>query len=216
MLQIGIDGRRPVWVRRPSMETYEKLVRERAGCQHLLETQQGDRLAITGYALASVIEFLHADRAVMDSGITNPLAVILNALHDRRYCGKPALFFDRPVSGGRPTDQTFDAVKAAAAMGVEVLRPFRITRSVAGKFVAEQAHGLGFRQPNGRAITGKTVLGWRDEIETAKSEIGAEVFRRLQARRAAAAPLADQKQAKALARQYLVEARLGGHLAIDV
>lgn len=210
MLQPGRHSMPSAPIRIPSEKRYEALVRELAGCQQLLEDGQGDPLAIVGLALASVVEFLHADQAVKDAGITNPLALVLNALHDRRHGGKPPLFFDRPRSHGRPTGQAFDAIKAAAAMGVEILVIFRITREKAGQYVAEQARGLGFRRPDGRAITGRTVLGWRDEIETAKSEIGAEVFRQLKLRRAAAASIADKKQAEAIARQYLVEARLGG------
>ncbi len=94
-------------------------------------------------------------------------------------------------------------------MGVEVLISF-ITRQEAGRYVAQQAHKLGLQTTERKPITAKTVLAWRDEIGTAKSEIGAEVFRRLKKRRASAGPLPDQKQAKALAKQYLVEARIGG------
>jgi hypothetical protein len=66
---------------RPSIGRYETLLRELTECQNRLANGKGDPLAIAEYAITSVIEFLQADRAVMDSGITNPLLVTLNALH---------------------------------------------------------------------------------------------------------------------------------------
>ena len=214
MLQLRRDGL-PASIRRPSTARYEMLVQQLVGCEQLLESQQGDPLGVAGFALASVIEFLVADEAVMDAGITNPLSIILNALHDLRHGGKPPLLFERSGCRGRPTDQTFDAVKAAAAMGIEVLLPFKVSRSRAGQYVASVACNLKLKQPNGKAITSRTVLGWRDEIETAKSEIGAKVFRGLKERRISEPPLVDEKQARALAREYLVQARFAGFWVRD-
>jgi hypothetical protein len=76
--------------------------------------------------------------------------------------------------------------------------------------VAAEARKLGFHRPDGKEITGRTVLGWRDEIETSKSEIGAEVFKQLKATSATKAPISDLTQAKALATGFLVQARLAG------
>jgi hypothetical protein len=54
------------------------------------------------------------------------------------------------------------------------------------------------RGPDRKDISAKTALRWRDEIETVKSQIGAEVFKALKAQRADEAPLADLEQAKAI------------------
>jgi hypothetical protein len=147
-------------------------VRDLSASQLSSECVNHDALAIGTYAFAAVIDFLNADKTVLVAGITNPLSVIVNALHDYRHGGRPPLFFERPRSSGRPTDQAFDGVKAAAAMGVEVLLPLKVTREQAGKYVATEARKLGLRRPDGTAISGRMVLRWRDEIETAKSKIG--------------------------------------------
>ncbi len=101
-------------------------------------------------------------------------------------------------------------------MGVEVLLPLKVTRTQAGKYVAAEAQKLGFRRPDGKEITGRTVLGWRDEIETSKSEIGAEVFKLLKAAKATKAPIDDLAKAEALATEFLVQARLAGFWLPDV
>jgi hypothetical protein len=188
-------GRQPSQVRRPPIARYEKLIQDLMNSQFTLERGHRDPLAVAIFAVCAVIQFLDADEAVVDSGITNPLSVIANALHDYRRGGRPPIFFDRPKAAGRPTDQMFDAVKAAAAMGVEVLLPLKVTRDQAGKYVAAEARRLGFRRPDGKDITGRTVLGWRDEIETSKSEIGAEVFKELKAAKATKAPIGDLTRA---------------------
>jgi hypothetical protein len=184
--------------------------------QFTLERGDRDPLATVTFALLAVVEFLNADEAVLDAGITNPLSVIANALHDCRRGGRPPLLFDRQKGAGRPTDQAFDAVKAATAMGVEVLMSLSVKRGEAGKYVAGEARKLGFRRPDGREVTGRTVLGWRDEIEISKSEIGAEVFKRLQAARATRPPIRDLAQGKALATEFLVQARFAGFWLPDV
>jgi hypothetical protein len=210
VLIIGRLGGLVARIGRPSTARYEALIRELSVSQFNLESGKHDALAIGEYALASVIEFLNADPSVMDSGITNSLSIILNALHDCRRGARPPLFFDRPRSSGRPTDQTFDAVKAAAAMGIEVLLAARVKRSEAGRYVAGEARKLGLRRPDQKQISGRAVLGWHERIETAESEIGAEVFKQLKGARATRKPITDPKQAQALAREFLVQARFAG------
>lgn len=97
-------------------------------------------------------------------------------------------------------------------MAVEVLVSSKLRRSDAGRYVADQARKLGLRQPNGKQIDSRTVLGWRDDIEVSKSLVGGEVFRRLKAKRANGEPVTDQTKAKALALEYLKEVRLAGFL----
>ncbi len=210
MLIIGRERGLGARVRRPSTVRYETLIRELLVSQFNLENGNHDTLALGSYALACVIEFLNADETVMDTGITNPLSVILNALHDCRRGGRPPLLFNRPRSSGRPTDQTFDAVKAAAAMGIEVLLSVRVKREEAGRYVAGEARKLGLRRPDQKQISGRAVLGWHERIETAESEIGAEVFKQLKEARATRKPITDPKQAQALAREFLVQARIAG------
>jgi hypothetical protein len=175
-----------------------------------LESGDQDALAVGSYALASVIEFLHADPTVMNAGIANPLSVILNALHDCRRGGRPPLFFNRPKSPGRPTHQSFDAVKGAAAMGVEVLLAVKVKREEAGRFVAREAKKLRLRRPDGKEISGRAVLGWHERIETSESEIGSEVFKQIKAQVATSKPVTQLKSAQALARQFLVQAQNAG------
>jgi hypothetical protein len=203
-------------VRRPSLLQFEHLVQALAQCQHGLEAGTGDPLAIAGYAIGRVIEFINSDPEIMDSGITNPLSLIENALHDLRQGGRPSVLFDRPKSGGRPTNQAFDAFKAATAFAVDVLISCKVKRADAGKYVAAEARKLGLRQQNGKDITGRTVLGWRDEIEISKSECGVEVYRMLQAHRAQAQPITDVRQAKVMAAGFLKEARSAGFWFTDV
>ena len=210
MLFIHRQGMEAKLVKRPSTARYERLAQELVLSQASIESGQSDALAAAEYALASVIEFLNAEQAVIDAGITNSLSIIVNALHDRRHGGRPASLFNRPAGNGRATDQAFDGVKAAAACGIEVLLSCGTTRRQAGRFVADQTRMLGLRRPDGRDIDGKVVLRWRDEIETAKSKVGAEVFRRLKARRARNVSITELAQAKALARKYLVQVRFAG------
>ena len=210
MLIIGRHGGVRGPVRRPSTARYEALIRELSVSQFNLENGNHDALALGSYALACVIEFLNADATVMDAGITNPLSVILNALHDCRRGGRPPLLFNRPRASGRPTDQTFDAVKAAAAMGIEVLLSVRVKRVEAGQYVAGEARKLGLRRPDGKEISGRAVLGWHERIETSESEVGAEVFKQLKEAGATRKPITDPKQAQALAREFLVQAKFAG------
>jgi hypothetical protein len=210
MLFIQRDGMLPALISRPSTARYEALIRELVKCQNGLRRGEGDPLSITGYALASVIEFLHGDQGVMDSGITNALAVVMNALNDRRNGGRPRLLFDKRKSCGRPTNQAFDGVKAAAAMGLEVLLKHGLTRDQAGRYLAAQASKLGLRLPDGKEIGKEAVLRWRDEIDTAKSAIGAEVFKLLKARRASDVAIANLNQAKDIARGYLLQVQFAG------
>ena len=201
-------GRGPV--SRPSLRPFEQLVEVLAQCQHGLETGTGDPLAIAGYAIGTVIEFINSDPEIMDAGITNPLALIQNALHDLRFGGRPAVLFDRPKSRGRPTNQAFDGLKAATALAVDVLISCKVKRAEAGRYVAAEARKLGIRAPNGREINGLVVLGWRNEIEVSKSECGAEIYRQLKAHREKARPITDVSRAKVVAREVLKEARFGG------
>jgi hypothetical protein len=84
VLIVGRHGGLHARVGRPSTARYEALIRELLVSQFNLERGNHDALAIRSYALACVIN------------ITNPLSVILNALHDCRRGGRPPLFFDRP------------------------------------------------------------------------------------------------------------------------
>jgi hypothetical protein len=118
-------------------------------------------------------------------------------------------------SRGRPTDQTFDAVKAAAAMGIEVLLSVKVKRQEAGRYVAEEARKLGFRRPDGKQISGKAVLGWHEGIETSESELGSEVFKQIKEAGAARKPITDLNQAQALAREFPVQAQNAGFWPYD-
>jgi hypothetical protein len=100
-------------------------------------------------------------------------------------------------------------------MGIEVLLPMGLKLTEAGKFVVDQAVKLGFRGPDGKQITGRTVLGWRNEIEISKSEIGAEVFRLLRTRHAKEPPITDVRLAKGLAKKFLRRVRLAGFWVLD-
>jgi hypothetical protein len=216
VLYIAREGGTRALVKRPSLARYETLVRELTVCQFNLENGSQNALGVGIFALAAVIDFVNADLGMMDAGITNPLSVIVNALHDCWHGGRPPLLFDRPKSVGRPTDQMFDSVKAAAAMGVEVLLAAKMKRGAAGKYMADAALKLGFRRPDGKQISGRTVLNWRDEIETAKSEVGAQVFTRLKELRARWKPITDPEEAKALAEEFLNQARFAGFWQSDV
>jgi hypothetical protein len=107
-------------------------------------------------------------------------------------------------------------VKAAAAMGVEVLLAAKMNSAAAGKHMADAACKLGFRRPDGKQISGRTVLNWRNEIETAKPEVGAEVFKRLKELRDRQKPITDLEQAKAFAEEFLNQARFAGFWLPDV
>ena len=213
MLFLRREGMEPALVRRPASAPYEKLLRELLACEHLLENTQDDALAITSFAIGVVITFLHSNSAVKNSGITNPLAMIFNALNDCRHGGRPRLIFDRPRQKGRPTDQAFDAVKATVAMAAEVLVTAGLPRSQAGRYVAEQARKLGIRFLDGTDLNGAGVLRWRDEIEVSKSEIGTEIFKQLKAARALGPRVISIGQAKALAKKYLVQLRFAGFMS---
>ena len=197
-------------VRRPSLPPFEQLVHALAQCQYDLEAGTNDPLAVAGYAIGTVIEFINSDLQMMDAGITNPLALIQNALHDLRNGGRPALLFDRPKSPGRPTNQAFDGLKATAALAVDVLISCKVKRGDAGKYVAGEARKLGLRQPNGKEITGRAVLGWRDEIEVSKLECGAVIYRELKAHCAKAKPIIDVGEAKVAVAKLLAESRFAG------
>jgi hypothetical protein len=170
VLFVAREGGTRVLVKRPSLGRHETLIRELTVCQFTLENGGHDPLAIGSYALAAVIEFVNGDLG-NDGCRHNELAVgHCEPLHDCR----PPLLFDRPKSAGRPTDQAFDGLKAAA-MGVEVLLAAKMKRGEAGKSMADVTRWLGIRRPDGKQITARTMLTWRDEIETAKREVGAEV-----------------------------------------
>ncbi len=202
-------------VRRPALLPFEQLIQVLAQCQHSLEAGTGDPLAAAGYAIGQVIEFINSDPQIMEMGITNPLALIENALHDLRHGGRPSVLFNRPKSRGRPTNQAFDGLKAAAALAVDVLISCKVNRGDAGKYVAAEARKLGIHQPNGKEISGRTVLGWRNEIEISKSECGAEIYRQLKAHRSKARPITDVDEAKVIATQFLREARFAGFWPYD-
>ncbi|HQT80514.1 MAG TPA: hypothetical protein PLD10_26030 [Rhodopila sp.] len=196
-------------IRRPSTGRYEKLIRELAISQFNLDSGKHDQLAIIVYALNAVIDFINSDPLAFSTGVSNPLSMILNALHDIRRGGRPGLLFERPRSPGRPTDQAFDAIKAAAAMGVEVLLQF-MKRAEAGSYVALQAKQLGLRRPDRKQITAGAILSWRDEIEVSKSLLGAKLFRDLKAARQARRPPRSLGEAQALVRELLVQVRFAG------
>jgi hypothetical protein len=208
----GDTRRARVPVSGPSPERYAKFLLELGEYQARIAAGEDDPLAVGSAALLTVIEFLNSDATALEGGLANPLSMIANALHDCRHGGRPSLLFDRPKEGGRPTDQTFDAVKASIATALDILLLFKISRSEAGKFVATEARLLGFRRPDRKAITGRTVLGWRDEIMVSKSAIGAEVYRSLKAVCAAKRLPDDINEAKGMARDILVQARLAGFL----
>jgi hypothetical protein len=210
MMFIGRQGAPQALVRRPSTARYEKLVTELARSQQGLQDGSGDPLVVGGYVLAAVMEFLRSDEAVVHSGITTPLAVILNAVNDCRNGGRPAVLFDQPKSAGRPTNQAFDAVKAAAAVAIDVLLSAKVSRREAGKYVAACAREVGLCRPDGKGIGSRTALGWRDEIETSRSAIGAKVYRQVRAAYEAMEPIHEVGRAKALARDFMQQARSAG------
>jgi hypothetical protein len=106
--------------------------------QYSLESGQHDPLAIGSYAQA---EQLNADAIVMDAAVANPLSVTLCALHDSRRSDRLPLPFDKPNSGGRPTDQSFDAVKAGARHGKQ---PPRLSKQALAREFLVRARCAGF------------------------------------------------------------------------
>jgi hypothetical protein len=128
-------------ITRPSTASYEALIRELYVGQYNLESGQHDPLAIGSYAQARVIEQLNSDAIVMDAAIANPLSVTLCALDDSRRSDRLPLPFDRPNSGGWPTDQSFDAVKAGARHGK---RPPRLSKQPLAREFLVLARCVGF------------------------------------------------------------------------
>jgi hypothetical protein len=210
VLFIGADKGSEMLVKRPSLARYEKLLDDLARTEQGLQAGNGHPLPIGGYALAAVIEFLQADEVVASAGLTTSLSLILNALNDCRRGGRPAILFRQSKKAGRPTDQSFDAVKAAFTIAIDILVSAKVSRTEAGKYVATCARQLGLHQPNGSKITGEAALRWRDDIETSKSYIGTEVLKKVRGYYSTMQPIHDKQRARNLAKDILQQARHAG------
>jgi hypothetical protein len=210
VLFIGTDKGSEMLVRRPPLARYEKLLADLASTKQGLLAGNGHPLPIGGYALCAVIEFLQADEVVASAGLTTSLSLISNALNDCRRGGRPAIFFRQSKKAGRPTDQSFDAVKSAITVAIDMLVSAKVSRTKAGAYVAACARELGLRQPNGRMITGRIAVRWRDEIETSKSHVATEVLKRIRKYQGNMNPVPDEKRARDLTRDILRQARHAG------
>jgi hypothetical protein len=136
---------------------------------HLRESKRyldggDDPLECARGSLAAVMKYLNSFPEVRCEDLQTTLLVLMNVISDRLEGGKPPLLFDRPPpAGNRPTDQSFDLVRAIVAIAVELLlKHGGRSRKAAGDFVARLCDAEGLRQPDGKRITRGTALNWRD------------------------------------------------------
>jgi hypothetical protein len=136
-----------------------------------------DPLACSLGALAAVIDFVASRPDVLRLNLLEPLYQLMNAIGDRLEGGKPPLLFARPSVGKRPSGQSFDSVRAAVAIAVEVLmmRGGK-SRKEAGAFVARLCDAAGLRRGDGKPISCNNACNWRDR-STDTSDVVCELRR---------------------------------------
>ena len=128
----------------------------------------GGRLAAIK-ALDAVLDFLNHIPMVKNERLHIPLENLKHALLDYEIGLDPALF-DREIwtGGGRkPEPSDWKAVRAAAAVAMDLYMQSGIDREKAAARVALYLDQKGYTMP-GRDphITGKTVANWRDHAKT--------------------------------------------------
>jgi hypothetical protein len=160
------------------VDLYASLITE----LHSIHTRygiDGDQLAACEAATVAVKSFLDANELIFDAGITRPLGALALAVRDLQRGAKPKLFQVEPASaGGRPSSGAENAIKATAAACLDFLHE-RAKESLANasNFVANELSKVGVKRlGTSRAITSKTVQGWRAEMNGRNSPLANKIF----------------------------------------
>jgi hypothetical protein len=153
---------------------------------HILELarqgdEEGDTLEAGIYALSAVANFLDGDPAIRS--VSRPFLKIVNAMHDVLQGARPPLFTPSPkVGGGRPTNLSHHAARAAVVHALDLLMAVpkheRPTRLAAGRFVADEVRKAGI-DAFGTNITARQILIWRDESGSRAPDLTTEMHKRL-------------------------------------
>jgi hypothetical protein len=123
-----------------------------------------DELEVCLDAVVSAKRFLDADKAVLMFGATRPLEIVAVSLRELSLGGRPRLFRQKRTVGHRPAGMTAP-IQAVAAAGIEALHGAGVDFGQAATFVVRELQKIGVTHTGPRrAISTKTVLGWRDEM----------------------------------------------------
>jgi hypothetical protein len=154
----------------PDAGEYEELIAK------LSRLEQRDALTASFYALSWVIQFLHVDARVTEREYTRPLCRLAHAILDRVQGGRPKLLFDPPDRNGAkgaPSYTSAAVLRALVNAAFLTLREGGMSNEEAGNWLAAELEHSGVKQPNGKAITAKTIIRWRQELG-AKSPKGSD------------------------------------------
>jgi hypothetical protein len=144
----------------------------------------GDQLEASLYSLLGVREFIEKNPTVMDSGLTRSLDILANSLREILLGRKPALIFDRQAKPGRPRSASHLAIKAVAAVCLQLLLDWQIDRDEAANIVVKALAKRGIRYPkkgqrDPAPIGAKELNRWRYEIRRATPTIESSIFAQL-------------------------------------
>jgi len=115
------------------------------------------------WRLGGGYQFCRVAADVLRLSLLEPLYQLLNAVGDSVEGGRPPLLFARLSAGKRPSGQSFDSVRAAVAIAVEVLMTRGgKSRKGAGAFVARLGDIAGLKRPDGKPISCNNACNWRD------------------------------------------------------
>jgi hypothetical protein len=172
----------PSWGHQPSGLDYDLLISSLSALKFFQQAGEVDQLGAGIKALGLVIQYLNSNRLVGGLGLTRPLAQLAVALHDVGRGAKPALIFGRAPKVGRgvPTLTSKAGLRAQVNLMFDYVANGGLVREEAAKELAGTLKRTGIKE-NGKAITPKRILRWRQEIG-GKSLSGSDrVYARLKA-----------------------------------
>ena len=139
-----------------------------------------DRLPYVLDAVVATKRFLDTDLAVFNSGLTSILGELALALRDIQAGLHPPLLKPPTNASQRLPGRSFDALKATAAAGVELLHRADFSLDEASKFVFKAITSAVSVPARGRRVfSARMIKGWRDEVGVRSSDTATAIYRQI-------------------------------------
>jgi hypothetical protein len=137
----------------------------------------GVRLAAGFAALRFAINYFLEDREIAEEFLTQPLAIVENAVFNTWQGAKPRLFQRAPREDGPPRNTSQEYAQGCLAHCLELFVSADWSLPEAAEWIAAEARRHGIRCDDGSTVAAKQIIGWRSEIRRQKGAVGArEMF----------------------------------------
>jgi hypothetical protein len=120
-------------------------------------------------ALRAVVVYLVSDPEVAREFLTQPLAIIENAVFDKGRGKSVALLEHAPTREGPPAGTKREETQGSMAFALDLLAKSGRGTKNAAAWLAQEAKKLGLRCEGGALIQPRQVINWRSEISRGKA-----------------------------------------------